>query len=200
MAVTKDMLSLIFGYAGTLTSIVSMQLKQQKHLLLSQVFANGLGALSYLFLGGDSMMAGTGMVLGTIQCLINYAYIRNEKLLPKFIPGLFLLMSALNSVIHISVSGAFHFPVDLIPVSCSLLFVIGVAMKNTTTTRLFFLANASLWIVYDLMVQPIAKANLITHIVVVLSVGVGIVRYDILKRSPIKAYTKLKYNQFEATD
>lgn len=169
------MLSLIFGYAGTLTSIVSMQLKRKKHILLSQVFANGFGALSYLFLGGDSMMAGTGMVLGTIQCLVNYVYTPKGKLLPKLIPCFFLLMSALNSAAHISASGIFHFPVDLIPVSCSLLFVIGVNMKKATATRLFFLENSSLWIVYDLMVRPIAQANLMTHIVVVLSVVVGIV-------------------------
>ncbi len=194
------MISLIFGYAGTLTSIVSMQLKQQKHLLLSQTFANGFGALSYLLLGGDSMMAGTGMILGTIQCLINYVYTKKKKLLPKLLPCFFLLMSILNSAAHISASCVFHFPVDLIPISCSLLFVIGVNVENTTITRLFFLANSSLWIVYDLMVRPIAKANLMTHIVVVVSVLVGIMRYDILKRSPVKAYTKLKYNQFEATD
>ena len=180
------MISLIFGYAGTLTSIASMQLKQQKHILLSQVFANGLAALSYLFLGGDSISAGTGMILGAIQCLINYAYIKKGTLPPKCIPSFFLLMSVLNSAIHISSSGIFHFPVDLIPVSCSLLFVVGVTMKNAATTRLFFLANASLWISYDLMVRPIAQANLMTHIVVVLSVGISIVRYDILKRCPEK--------------
>lgn len=173
------MLSLIFGYAGTITSVVSLQLKHQKHILLSQVFANGFGALSYLFLGGDSMMAGTGMILGAIQCLINYIYIKNIKLLPKLIPYLFLLMNALNSAVHIFSSNTFNFPVDLIPVSCSLLFVIGISVKKASATRLFFLANSVLWVVYDLMVCPIAQANLMTHIVVVLSVIVGIIRYDI---------------------
>lgn len=176
------MMSLIFGYAGTVTSIVSMQLKRQEHILLSQFFANGFGALSYLFLGGDSLMAGTGMVLGTIQCLMNYLYIRNRKPAPQFVPGLFLLLSVLNSIVHISASGVFRFPVDLIPVGCSLLFVAGVAMKKAAATRLFFLANASLWIVYDFAVRPVAQANLLTHIVVVLSVVIGIVRYDILKK------------------
>jgi len=180
------MLSLIFGYAGTLTSIVSMQLKRKQHILLSQAFANGFGALSYLFLGGDSMMAGTGMILGAIQCLLNYIYTKKEKLLPKLTPCFFLLMSVLNSAVHISASGIFHFPVDLIPVSCALLFVIGVNVKNAGATRLFFLANSSLWVAYDLMVRPIAQANLMTHLVVVLSVVVGIVRYDILKGSPVE--------------
>lgn len=180
------MLSLIFGYAGTVTSIVSMQLKCQKYILLSQAFANGLGALSYLFLGGNSMMAGTGMVLGAVQCLVNYLYIKSRKLLPKYIPVVFLLLSVLNSAVHLLASGAFRFPVDLIPVSCALLFVIGVTMKKPGATRLFFLANASLWIVYDLLVRPVAQANLVTHIVVVLSVVIGIVRYDILNGHPVK--------------
>jgi len=175
------MLSLLFGYAGTLTSIVSMQLKQKNHILLSQAFANGFGALSYLFLGGDSMMAGTGMVLGATQCLISYIYSKREKLLPKFFPFLFLFLSVLNSAAHIVASGAFHFPVDLMPVSCSALFVIGVNARKAAVTRLFFLANSSLWVAYDLMVWPIAQANLLTHIVVVLSVVIGIVRYDIIK-------------------
>ena len=178
------MLSYIFGYAGTLTAIVSVQLKRKKYILLSQILANGFGALSYLFLGGDSMMAGTALVLGMIQCLIGYIYDQKEKLLPKFIPGLFLLLSVLNSAVHIWVAGVFHFPVDLIPVSCLLLFTIGVSMKNASAIRLYFLANASLWVVYDLMVRPIAQANLVTHIVVTLSVLIGIVRHDILKGRP----------------
>ena len=180
------MLSLIFGYAGTVTSIVSMQLKRQKHILLSQALSNGLGALSYLLLGGDSMLAGTGMVLGAVQCLINYLCIKNGKLPPKYLPGIFLLLSAANSAIHILASGVFRFPVDLIPVSCALLFVIGVTMKRAAATRLFFLANASLWIVYDLMVRPVAQANLVTHMVVVLSVAVGIVRYDMIRKQPVQ--------------
>lgn len=174
------MISLIFGYTGTLISIVSMQLKEQKHLLLSQAFANGFASLSYLFLGKASMIAGTGMVLGTIQCLVNYVYAKKEKPSPKFSQYLFLIMSVLNSAVHIAVSRVFRFPSDLIPISCSLLFVIGVNMKNTTCMRLFFLANSALWILHDLTVHPIAQANLMTHIVVVLSVLVGIVRYDIL--------------------
>ena len=180
------MLSLIFGYAGTVTSIVSMQLGRQKHILLSQSLANGLGALSYLFLGGDSMMAGTGMILGAVQCLVNYIFLQSGKPLPKSIPGFFLLLSVLNSAVHILTSGVFRFPVDLIPVSCALLFVIGVNAKNAAVTRRYFLANSSLWIAYDLMVRPIAQANLVTHIVVVLSIVIGIVRYDILKGCPVR--------------
>ena len=180
------MLSLIFGYAGTVTSIVSMQMKRQKHILLSQALANGFGALSYLFLGGDSMMAGTGMILGAVQCLVNYIFLQSGKPLPKGIPGFFLLLSVLNSAVHILASGVFRFPVDLIPVSCALLFVVGVTMKRAAATRLFFLANASLWIAYDLMVRPVAQANLVTHIVVVLSVAVGIVRYDIIREHPVQ--------------
>ena len=178
------MLSYIFGYAGTITSIVSTQLKQKKHIILSQIFVNGFGALSYLFLGGNSMIAGTGLVLGMIQCLIGYIYDQKGKTLPKFIPSFFLLMSVLNSVVHILLAGVFHFPVDLIPLTCLLLFTIGVSMKNATVIRLYFLANASLWVVYDLMVRPIAQANLVTHIVVTLSVLIGIVRHDILKGRP----------------
>jgi len=71
MDTIENILSLIFGYTGTVTSIMSMQLKKQKHILLSQFFANGFGALSYLFLGGNSITAGTGMILGAIQCLYN---------------------------------------------------------------------------------------------------------------------------------
>jgi len=151
------MISLILGYAGTVTSIVSMQLKRQKHILLSQAIANGFGAFSYLFLGGDSRMAGTGMVLGAVQCLVNYGCVKNGKPTPRFLPGLFLLLSVLNSVLHISASGVFRFPVDLISAGCALLFVIGVTVKKATGTRLFFLANASLWIVYDLLARPITQ-------------------------------------------
>lgn len=120
--------------------------------------------------------------MGAIQCLINYIYTKREKLPPKLLPCFFLLMNILNSAAHIFASMIFNFPVDLIPVSCSLLFVIGISVKKASATRLFFLANSALWVAYDLMVHPIAQANLMTHIVVVLSVVIGIIRYDIPAR------------------
>lgn len=175
------MLSLVLGYIGTVISIISMQIRKQKNIIFSQFLSNLLMALSYITLGGNSMMAGTGSLIGSVQCLINYFYIKKDKLPHRVLPIIFLGFSFLNCVINIYYAGKFNFPTDLIPLCCAILFVLGVNVKKSSITRVLFLFNASLWVIYDIMVVPIATANLVTHIFVVISVLIGILRYDIFK-------------------
>ena len=75
-----------------------------------------------------------------------------------------------------------NLPYDLLPLLGSAFFVVGVSVKKAKTTRAFFFFNTLVWILYDVLASPVAVGNLITHLAIMASVILGILRYDILKR------------------
>ena len=175
-------LSLIFGYAATVAAIIGFQLKKQHHIIISQFFSNSLVALSYIVLDISKIAGGITCLVGAAQTLINFFYLKKDKTPPKGLTLVFLAAYIGASVFALSVADAIRFPYDLLPLLGSFAFLIGVSTKNSTATRYWFLANIIIWIVYDAAAAPVAVANLVTHTCILISVIVGIVRYDILKK------------------
>ena len=85
------------------------------------------------------------------------------------------------SVLALSLAQSISILYDLLPLLGSFAFLIGVSTKNSTAIRYYFLANIIIWIAYD-AAAPVAVANLVTHICISISVIVGIVKCDILKK------------------
>ena len=177
------MLSLIFGYIATVTSIIGFQLKKQKQIIISQFIANAFVALSYFFLGPEKMAGGAICMVGAVQTLVNYMFIKNNNLPPKKITAGFLVAYTAAFVLTIYIAGSFAFPYDVLPFAGSLIFLLAVSTNNSKLTRMLFFANITIFILYDCISTPIATANLLTHICILISVIVGIVRYDILKKA-----------------
>ncbi len=175
-------MSQIFGYAATIVSIIGFQLKKQWQIILSQFFSNAFVALSYLFLGLKKMSGGAVCLVGALQTLTNFFYLKKEKTPPRALTGVFLALYVAASVFTLYIAETVKVPYDLLPLFGSLIFLIGVSIKNSTATRFLFLANMLVWIAYDVMAAPIAIANMVTHLCILISVVVGIVRYDIIKK------------------
>lgn len=175
-------LSLIFGYAATVAAIIGFQLKKQHQIIISQFFSNSLVALSYIVLDISKIAGGITCLVGAAQTLINFLYLKKDKTPPKGITLIFLAAYIGASVLSLSLAPAVSIPYDLLPLLGSFAFLIGVSTKNSTATRYWFLANIIIWILYDVLATPIAVANLVTHTCILISVVVGIIRYDILKK------------------
>ncbi len=175
-------LSLIFGYAATVAAIIGFQLKKQHHIIISQFFSNSLVALSYIVLDLSKITGGITCLVGAAQTLINFFYLKKDKTPPKGLTLVFLAAYIGASVLTLSLAQSVSIPYDLLPLLGSFAFLIGVSTKNSTATRYWFLANIIIWIVYDAAAAPVAVANLVTHTCILISVIVGIVRYDILKK------------------
>lgn len=176
-------MSLIFGYAATVAAIIGFQLKKQHHIIISQFFANSLVALSYIVLDISKIAGGVTCLVGAAQTFINFLYLKKDKTPPKGITLVFLAAYIGASVLTLSLSPqTASIPYDLLPLLGSFAFLISVSTKNSTATRYWFFANIIIWIVYDAAASPVAVANLVTHICILISIIVGIVRYDILKK------------------
>lgn len=174
-------MSQVFGYAATIISIIGFQLKKQWQIILSQFFSNAFVALSYLFLGVEKMSGGAVCLVGAIQTLTNFFYLKKEKTPPRVLTVIFLAAYVVAAVFTLCIAETVKVPYDLLPLFGSLVFLVGVSIKNSTATRFLFLANMLIWISYDVMATPIATANMVTHLCILMSVVVGIFRYDVKK-------------------
>ncbi len=176
------MLSLIFGYTATIISIIGFQLKKQWQIILSQCLANLLVALSYIVLDLSNMSGGIVCMVGALHTFINFLFFRRDRMPPKVIKYIFLILYLSSAALTISLAGEVHFPYDFIPPVASIFFLLGVSTKKPKTTRALFFVNILFWITYDLIASPIALANLCTHLLTFASLVAGIIRYDILKK------------------
>lgn len=177
------MISLVLGGAGTVASVVGFQLKKQKHIVFSQFLANLLVALSYLALEWSKMAGGLVCLLGAIQSLITFLFLQKGKDAPKALPVMALVCYAAATLLTIVLSGSTNYFYDLLPLMGSFCFALGIGAGKESISRRWFFVNTAIWILYDCLAAPIALANLVTHLLIMISVVLGIVRYDILKKN-----------------
>jgi len=175
-------LSLIFGYIATALAIIGFQLRKQWQIILSQSVSNLLVALSYIVLDISNMSGGIVCIVGALHTFINFLFFRRDRMPPRVIKYVFLLLYLSSAAFTISLAGEIHFPYDFIPPVASIFFLLGVSTKKPKVTRSLFFVNILFWIAYDLIASPIALANLCTHLLTFASLIAGIIRYDILKK------------------
>lgn len=177
------MISNIFGYAGTLVAVIGFQLKKQSKIIIFQFLANLLVALSYLALGGTKMAGGAVCFVASIQTFINYLYFRKDNSPPKIITVVSLFVYVAVSAVTVYLSGNMTVFYAWIPLLGSIIYMAAVSTQNSTLTRFLFLLNMLVWITYDVISQPIAVANLVTHICILISILLGIFRYDLRQKT-----------------
>ncbi len=180
--ISATTLSLIFGYTATALAIIGFQLKRQWQIILSQSISNLLVALSYIVLDISNMAGGIVCMVGALHTFINFLFFRRDRMPPKVIKYIFLILYLSSAAFTIYLAGKVNFPYDFIPPVASIFFLLGVSTKNPKTTRALFFVNILFWIAYDLLASPIALANLCTHLLTFTSLVAGIIRYDILKK------------------
>lgn len=180
--ISTSTLSLIFGYIATALAIIGFQLKKQWQIILSQSISNLMVALSYIVLDISNMSGGIVCIIGALHTFINFLFFRKDRMPPKIIKYLFLILYLSSAAFTISLAGEVHFPYDFIPPVASIFFLLGVSTKKPRITRSLFFVNILFWIAYDLIASPIAIANLSTHILTFASLLAGIIRLDILKK------------------
>jgi len=175
-----ETVSQIVGYLGTAAAIAGFQVKKRELLLLCQIAANLLVSLSFLLLG--QVAGGSICFIATGHTIVNYILAKKEKNPTWWQNVLFIALYTGASVYSWVSAPQFLFPVDLFPYFCALLFLLAITIKKGSAIRLCFIANASLWILYDVLGATLAIANLVTHILVWISNLISIIRYDVMKK------------------
>lgn len=141
------------GPITTVLSIVSAQMKSITAILITELAANFLTAMSYILLGGIS---GSYICLtACVQTIISFVFAKKKRKVPKAITALFLVCYIAVSLL------AYRTPMDILPCFCALAFALSVAQSNAKGYRFFMTISAVLWIAYDILVG--AWGMLITH-------------------------------------
>lgn len=160
--------SQIIGAIVAVAAVLSLQLKNVKAILICQLVCNGLGAVSYVLLGG---LAGFVLhIVATVQTILFFV-IRSKNLKePKWLSWIFVAAFLLCSF------ATFKSLVDVFSLIAAVACSLALCCKKPSHYRICMLINCGSWLLYDASVA--AYTMILTHGAVVVSSIVGMIRLD----------------------
>lgn len=166
----------IIGVLATVTVVAAAQFKNMKYILLCQIAANLLVALSSGMLGGLSgaWICGVAAVQTVVLYILDNRGVSQKT--KNWLLPVFAAMYVGGTILVYQGWG------DLISCTCALLYLLAMVQKDAGKYRRYILLNALLWLVYDITI--IAIGNMVTHSIELISVIVGMVRLDREKKKP----------------
>lgn len=149
-------------------AILSVQLKNMKAILVTQIIGNSLAASTYFLLGG---FTGAGVsIIAVIQTVVMYFYNVNNTKPHVPVTVAFILAYVTNAVL------TFGSIFDIFPAIAAVCFALSVAQTKPMAFRFFSIWNPLSWTVYDIYSR--AYGNLLMHLGIFISVIIACVRYD----------------------
>lgn len=148
-------------------AIVSMQLKEKKHILPIHILMNTCGAINILLL--DKF--GTGVVINLVaivQVILSMKHERNNTEPSKKELAAFFVAYVGCGLI------SFHGWLDILPIIAVLFYLFAVFQKTPQRLRCFMLGNGVSWIIYH---SIIGSTVIFAQIASITSALVGLYRY-----------------------
>ena len=146
------------------------QFKNVRYILLGEIVANLLMALSFVFFGG---LSGAWIcIVSTVQTVVLYWVDKKEIEDLKRMCLLYVFMVAYVMGTFIVYQGWN----DIISCICALLYSMAITQKKAKNYRTFMILNSSVWVIYDFNVA--AYINIITHGMVLVSGLIAKLRLD----------------------
>lgn len=175
-----ETLSLIIGYIGTAVGIIAYQIKSRKVLLIFQIIGNFLPAMSFVLLGLDKLVGGLVGFVAAVHTFVAYSAVSRGGTPSNGVSVLFVGVYGVTTLIPALISRSVTTLVlAVFPFLCGFFFVLALRAKSFPMARIFYWLGSVPWLFYDCLGETVAVANLITHTIALLSVTVGIVRYDL---------------------
>ena len=162
-----------FGVIGIIFSVLSMQMKTKKNIMIMLLGLNLASALNFLFL--DSFSGSLVCFFAVLETFINYLFDSKNKKVPIYIIVIYVIV---NLVLGFSTFKSF---LDIIPVACALLFCATVCTNKESNIRKLMFGNQSLWLIYDIIVK--AYMFSISNILTLISIIISFYRFDFKKRN-----------------
>ena len=159
------------GYLALICVIVSFQKDKRGTMLYAMLAGVVLFAIHYTLL-----RAWTGLAMNLIEAGVVYvAYKQDTERWAKqpYWPYLFIVLFI---VAGFATSKSL---IAALPVVAQILGTIAVWQKHPRAIRFIMLAPRPLWFVYNLAVG--SQAGMVTEVVILLSVLVGILRFDVIR-------------------
>lgn len=161
-------LAQIFAFIAVFVGVISYQLKEMKHILISQLISNGMMFFNYALLGGFS---GAGIsIVAIFQSIVTYIFNKKEKKIHWSITGLFIVFYVICSL------KAYTSFIDLLPCLAATAFAISLVQEKSSVYRVCMLINILLWTGYD--VDYKAYASLLGRVAMFVSVISAMIRID----------------------
>lgn len=167
----------IVGLITTVVSLVSVQFKDEKIILIGEIVANLLSAISFGLLGGlsGSWVCVLASVQATILFFLNKSKHPRRTTWKYIVSGIFAVAYVIGNIITYTI-----WP-DIIVCICALLYTYAVMQDTSKGMRTVFGVNMILWIIYDLIIG--AYTTMITHLLSALSILTAKLRLDRSKKA-----------------
>ena len=149
-------------------AILSVQLKNMKGILATQLIGNSLAASTYFLMGG---FTGAGVsIIAVVQTVVMYFYSLKDKKPHVPVTIAFIAAYVINSVL------TFSSIFDIFPAISAICYALAVAQIKPIRFRFFSIWNPFCWMFYDVHAQlPI---NFLMHLGIFISVIVACIRLD----------------------
>ena len=162
-------------------NILSYQRKTQRGIITFQFFGGAFFAVSFLLLG--SVM---GTIMNVVAVLRAAVYRERERLHADHILWLFgfVTIFLLSYLLSFTAFGTDptpkNFAIELFPVIGMTVSTVSFRMKGARIVRFLGLISSPSWLVYNIFVGSIGAT--LCEAISIVSILVGIVRYDIRKK------------------
>ncbi len=172
-----ETISQIIGFGGAGLNFLSFQQRKRSCIIGVQIGAAVLFIIHYILLGvaGDGE-AFSGAALNFISLIRSIVFINNHKKWAKS-PVWLVLFVIISAVAAILTWEAWY---SFLPSAAMILTTVSYWMKSETKIRLITFPSSPCWLIYNIIVGSVA--GIITECIVMLSLIIAIVRYDILKK------------------
>ena len=149
----------IFGVIGIIFSVLSMQMKTKKNIMIMLLCLNLASALNFLFL--DSISGSLVCFFAVFETFLNYLFDSKNKRVPVYVIAFYVVV---NLILGFS---TYKSIIDLIPIVCALIYCATVCTNREFIIRKEMFANQTLWLIYDIIVKAymFSISNILTLII-----------------------------------
>ena len=170
-----NLLAQIIGFGGTALTIIAYQQSKRKKILLCTVVSAALFAIHYIILG-----AYTGAIMNILAASRSLVFINNTKkwASSKIWVAIFMLI---YTVACLATWDKWY---SILPLIAMLLTTVSNWFQSEKKIRFLTFPSSPCWLVYNIITGSVA--GIITECIVMSSLIIAIVRYDILKREKVK--------------
>ncbi len=176
-----EIITQCIGFCGAGLNFLSFQQNKRSKIIGFQIGAALLFIMHYILLGiTNGADAFTGAALNFIGLSRSIVFINNDKRWAK--SPLWLVLFIIVSV----VAGVLTWEdwYSFLPPLAMILTTVSYWMKNETKIRLITFPSSPCWLVFNIITGSVA--GIVTECVVMSSLIIAIVRYDILKKDKVK--------------
>lgn len=173
---TKEIVGQMIGLVAMTILVASFQRNTQKKILTFQLTAELLWVVHYALIG-----AYTGMALNLVGAARCYVFAnRGKKWADKaYMPYLFFFFSIAAGL------AAWTSPVSLLPIAAVSTISFALWSKKPAIIRIFSAPGCTCWLIFNIISS--SYAGVLTEVLNLISITVGIIRYDIGKNKKATA-------------